>query len=77
MEKAQGTLTTPNWPESDYPPGISCSWHIIAPSNQVLTFLCWLPTRHPGSILKGAQPANLLNIYVLILELAPVEAKTP
>ncbi|XP_021506337.1 procollagen C-endopeptidase enhancer 1 [Meriones unguiculatus] len=37
MEKAQGTLTTPNWPESDYPPGISCSWHIIAPSNQVVT----------------------------------------
>lgn len=36
MEKAQGTLTTPNWPESDYPPGISCSWHIIAPSNQVI-----------------------------------------
>ena len=35
MEKAQGTLTTPNWPESDYPPGISCSWHIIAPPNQV------------------------------------------
>ncbi|XP_029419053.1 procollagen C-endopeptidase enhancer 1 isoform X1 [Nannospalax galili] len=37
MEKAQGTLTTPNWPESDYPPGISCSWHIIAPPNQVIT----------------------------------------
>ncbi|OBS59847.1 hypothetical protein A6R68_09045 [Neotoma lepida] len=36
MEKAQGTLTTPNWPESDYPAGISCSWHIIAPSNQVI-----------------------------------------
>ncbi|XP_069845386.1 procollagen C-endopeptidase enhancer 1 [Dipodomys merriami] len=36
LEKAQGTLTTPNWPESDYPPGISCSWHIIAPPNQVI-----------------------------------------
>ncbi|KAM7331783.1 hypothetical protein ACRRTK_008491 [Alexandromys fortis] len=36
MEKAQGTLTTPNWPESDYPPGISCSWHIIAPADQVI-----------------------------------------
>lgn len=54
MEKAQGTLTTPNWPESDYPPGISCSWHIIAPSNQVLT-LPRLSTGHPGSILKGTQ----------------------
>ncbi|KAF7477507.1 Hypothetical predicted protein [Marmota monax] len=37
MEKEQGTLTTPNWPESDYPPGISCSWHIIAPPDQVIT----------------------------------------
>nr|XP_051703671.1 procollagen C-endopeptidase enhancer 1 isoform X2 [Oryctolagus cuniculus] len=36
MEKEQGTLTTPNWPESDYPPGISCSWHIIAPPDQVI-----------------------------------------
>ncbi|XP_037669838.1 procollagen C-endopeptidase enhancer 1 isoform X2 [Choloepus didactylus] len=41
LEKAQGTLTTPNWPESDYPPGISCSWHIIAPLGQMilLTFV--------------------------------------
>ncbi|KAG8523728.1 Procollagen C-endopeptidase enhancer 1 [Galemys pyrenaicus] len=37
LEKAQGTLTTPNWPESDYPPGISCSWHIIAPQDQVIS----------------------------------------
>ncbi|KAM9056561.1 procollagen C-endopeptidase enhancer 1 isoform 2-T2 [Megaptera novaeangliae] len=37
LEKAQGTLTTPNWPESDYPPGISCSWHIIAPPDQVIS----------------------------------------
>ncbi|XP_004630649.1 procollagen C-endopeptidase enhancer 1 [Octodon degus] len=36
LEKAQGTLTTPNWPESDYPPGINCNWHIIAPPNQVI-----------------------------------------
>ncbi|XP_020022029.1 procollagen C-endopeptidase enhancer 1 [Castor canadensis] len=36
LEKAQGILTTPNWPESDYPPGISCSWHIIAPPDQVI-----------------------------------------
>ncbi|XP_062946970.1 procollagen C-endopeptidase enhancer 1 isoform X1 [Cynocephalus volans] len=36
LEKAQGTLTTPNWPESDYPPGISCSWHIVAPPDQVI-----------------------------------------
>ncbi|XP_063090296.1 procollagen C-endopeptidase enhancer 1 isoform X1 [Cavia porcellus] len=36
LEKAQGSLTTPNWPESDYPPGINCNWHIIAPPNQVI-----------------------------------------
>ncbi|XP_004840253.1 procollagen C-endopeptidase enhancer 1 [Heterocephalus glaber] len=36
LEKAQGTLTTPNWPESDYPPGINCNWHIIAPLDQVI-----------------------------------------
>ncbi|XP_077171498.1 procollagen C-endopeptidase enhancer 1 [Paroedura picta] len=40
LEKPQGTLKTPNWPESDYPAGISCSWHIIAPKDKVvaLTF---------------------------------------
>ncbi|KAM5229116.1 procollagen C-endopeptidase enhancer 1 [Ctenodactylus gundi] len=37
LEKAQGTLTTPNWPESDYPPGINCNWHIIAPQDQVIS----------------------------------------
>ncbi|XP_032091371.1 procollagen C-endopeptidase enhancer 1 [Thamnophis elegans] len=36
LEKSQGSLKTPNWPESDYPPGISCSWHIIAPQDQVI-----------------------------------------
>ncbi|XP_058037328.1 procollagen C-endopeptidase enhancer 1 [Ahaetulla prasina] len=36
LEKSQGSLKTPNWPESDYPPGISCSWHIIAPQGQVI-----------------------------------------
>lgn len=61
MEKEQGTLTTPNWPESDYPPGISCSWHIIAPSNQVLTCLPRLPTRHPGSILKAASQQHFIE----------------
>ncbi|XP_074839103.1 procollagen C-endopeptidase enhancer 1 [Carettochelys insculpta] len=40
LEKPQGTLKTPNWPESNYPAGISCSWHIIALPGQVveLTF---------------------------------------
>ncbi|XP_063157839.1 procollagen C-endopeptidase enhancer 1 isoform X3 [Candoia aspera] len=36
LEKAQGSLKTPNWPDSDYPPGISCSWHIVAPKDKVI-----------------------------------------
>ncbi|XP_061445360.1 procollagen C-endopeptidase enhancer 1 [Rhineura floridana] len=36
LEKPQGTLKTPNWPESDYPPGVSCSWHIVAPKDKVI-----------------------------------------
>nr|XP_014424835.1 procollagen C-endopeptidase enhancer 1 [Pelodiscus sinensis] len=36
LEKPQGSLKTPNWPESNYPAGISCSWHIIAPPGQVV-----------------------------------------
>uniref|UniRef100_A0A6I8NPH6 Procollagen C-endopeptidase enhancer n=1 Tax=Ornithorhynchus anatinus TaxID=9258 RepID=A0A6I8NPH6_ORNAN len=27
----------PNWPESDYPPGVSCSWLIRAPQDQVIS----------------------------------------
>ncbi|XP_030826455.1 procollagen C-endopeptidase enhancer 1 [Camarhynchus parvulus] len=36
LEKAQGSLSTPNWPEENYPPGISCSWHIVAPPGKVV-----------------------------------------
>nr|XP_033781487.1 procollagen C-endopeptidase enhancer 1 [Geotrypetes seraphini] len=36
LEKPQGSLKTPNWPDSDYPAGISCSWHIIAPQDQII-----------------------------------------
>uniref|UniRef100_A0A8C5LKY1 Procollagen C-endopeptidase enhancer n=1 Tax=Leptobrachium leishanense TaxID=445787 RepID=A0A8C5LKY1_9ANUR len=36
FEKPQGSLTTPNWPENNYPSGISCSWHIVAPQDQVI-----------------------------------------
>ncbi|XP_030043416.1 procollagen C-endopeptidase enhancer 1 [Microcaecilia unicolor] len=36
MEKPEGNLRTPNWPDSDYPAGISCSWHIIAPQDQII-----------------------------------------
>lgn len=34
LTKSQGSVKTPNWPNSDYPAGISCSWHIsVEPSN--------------------------------------------
>ncbi|KAK0134113.1 Procollagen C-endopeptidase enhancer 2 [Merluccius polli] len=34
LTKEQGSVRTPNWPNSDYPAGISCSWHIsVEPSN--------------------------------------------
>ncbi|XP_041093375.1 procollagen C-endopeptidase enhancer a [Polyodon spathula] len=36
LTKSQGSLQTPNWPESNYPAGISCSWHIVIPNNQVI-----------------------------------------
>ncbi|XP_030330422.1 procollagen C-endopeptidase enhancer 1 [Strigops habroptila] len=36
LEKPQGSLSTPNWPEENYPPGISCSWHIRAPPDKVV-----------------------------------------
>uniref|UniRef100_A0A3B3ZGF8 Uncharacterized protein n=1 Tax=Periophthalmus magnuspinnatus TaxID=409849 RepID=A0A3B3ZGF8_9GOBI len=36
LTKAQGSVKTPNWPNSDYPAGISCSWHIsVEPSNVI------------------------------------------
>ncbi|TRY56809.1 hypothetical protein DNTS_004084 [Danionella cerebrum] len=34
--KSQGSVKTPNWPESDYPAGISCSWHISVEPNMVI-----------------------------------------
>ncbi|XP_064293678.1 LOW QUALITY PROTEIN: procollagen C-endopeptidase enhancer 1-like [Phalacrocorax carbo] len=36
LEKPQGSLKTPNWPEENYPAGISCSWHIVAPPEKVV-----------------------------------------
>ncbi|CAL8378696.1 unnamed protein product [Boreogadus saida] len=36
LTKEQGSVRTPNWPTSDYPAGISCSWHIsVEPSNVI------------------------------------------
>ncbi|XP_048839582.1 procollagen C-endopeptidase enhancer a [Brienomyrus brachyistius] len=36
IQKAQGSLKTPNWPEKNYPPGITCSWHIIVETDMVI-----------------------------------------
>lgn len=38
LDKPTGTFKTPNWPEKDYPAGVTCSWHIVAPKNQVSMF---------------------------------------
>nr|XP_020466972.1 procollagen C-endopeptidase enhancer 2-like isoform X2 [Monopterus albus] len=36
LTKSQGSVKTPNWPNADYPAGISCSWHILVePSNVI------------------------------------------
>ncbi|KAM4713970.1 LOW QUALITY PROTEIN: procollagen C-endopeptidase enhancer b [Anableps anableps] len=36
LTKPHGSVKTPNWPNSNYPAGISCSWHItVEPSNVI------------------------------------------
>uniref|UniRef100_G3NHX3 Procollagen C-endopeptidase enhancer 2 n=1 Tax=Gasterosteus aculeatus aculeatus TaxID=481459 RepID=G3NHX3_GASAC len=36
LDRPSGTFKTPNWPEKDYPAGVTCSWHIVAPKNQII-----------------------------------------
>uniref|UniRef100_K7GGM0 Procollagen C-endopeptidase enhancer 2 n=1 Tax=Pelodiscus sinensis TaxID=13735 RepID=K7GGM0_PELSI len=36
LDKPSGSFKTPNWPDRDYPAGVTCSWHIVAPRNQVI-----------------------------------------
>ncbi|XP_029625494.1 procollagen C-endopeptidase enhancer 2 [Salmo trutta] len=36
MTKAQGEVKTPNWPEKNYPAGISCSWLVTVEPDQVI-----------------------------------------
>uniref|UniRef100_A0A8V5GPQ1 Uncharacterized protein n=1 Tax=Melopsittacus undulatus TaxID=13146 RepID=A0A8V5GPQ1_MELUD len=36
LEQPQGTLSSPNWPEHNYPPGVSCTWYIRAPPGKVV-----------------------------------------
>ncbi|KAI5099577.1 procollagen C-endopeptidase enhancer precursor, partial [Silurus meridionalis] len=36
MTKPQGTFETPNWPEKNYPPGISCLWLITVDPDKVI-----------------------------------------
>lgn len=35
LERPSGSFKTPNWPDRDYPAGVACVWHIVAPKNQV------------------------------------------
>ncbi|MCJ8731479.1 hypothetical protein PDJAM_G00200040, partial [Pangasius djambal] len=36
LTKPHGSVKTPNWPDSNYPTGISCSWHISVATNMVI-----------------------------------------
>ncbi|XP_028650515.1 procollagen C-endopeptidase enhancer 2b [Erpetoichthys calabaricus] len=36
LDKPSGTFKTPNWPDRDYPAGVTCSWHIVAPRSQII-----------------------------------------
>ncbi|KAM9312412.1 uncharacterized protein PAF06_010357 [Gastrophryne carolinensis] len=36
LDKPQGTISSPNWPKTNYPSGVSCSWHVVAPKQQVI-----------------------------------------
>uniref|UniRef100_A0A8C5MFC8 Procollagen C-endopeptidase enhancer 2 n=1 Tax=Leptobrachium leishanense TaxID=445787 RepID=A0A8C5MFC8_9ANUR len=36
LDKPTGTFKTPNWPDRDYPAGVTCVWQIIAPKHQVI-----------------------------------------
>uniref|UniRef100_A0A9L0S491 Procollagen C-endopeptidase enhancer 2 n=1 Tax=Equus caballus TaxID=9796 RepID=A0A9L0S491_HORSE len=36
LERPSGSFTTPNWPDRDYPAGVTCVWHIVAPKNQLV-----------------------------------------
>nr|KAF6379740.1 procollagen C-endopeptidase enhancer 2 [Myotis myotis] len=36
LERPSGSFKTPNWPDRDYPAGVTCLWHILAPKNQLI-----------------------------------------
>ncbi|XP_059358328.1 procollagen C-endopeptidase enhancer 2-like [Carassius carassius] len=36
LDEPSGTIKTPNWPDKDYPAGVTCSWHIVAPQDQII-----------------------------------------
>uniref|UniRef100_A0A8C0RDU9 Procollagen C-endopeptidase enhancer 2 n=2 Tax=Canis lupus familiaris TaxID=9615 RepID=A0A8C0RDU9_CANLF len=36
LERPSGSFKTPNWPDRDYPAGVTCMWHIVAPKNQLI-----------------------------------------
>lgn len=59
LTKSQGTIKTPNWPEKNYPPGISCSWLI---------------TVEPEMVRKKHNPAALTDHFELITQCSIVAA---
>uniref|UniRef100_H2PBN3 Procollagen C-endopeptidase enhancer 2 n=1 Tax=Pongo abelii TaxID=9601 RepID=H2PBN3_PONAB len=36
LDRPSGSFKTPNWPDRDYPAGVTCVWHIVAPKNQLI-----------------------------------------
>ncbi|KAB1283308.1 Procollagen C-endopeptidase enhancer 2, partial [Camelus dromedarius] len=39
LERPSGSFNTPNWPDRDYPAGVTCVWHIVAPKNQLIELM--------------------------------------
>uniref|UniRef100_G3STZ4 Procollagen C-endopeptidase enhancer 2 n=1 Tax=Loxodonta africana TaxID=9785 RepID=G3STZ4_LOXAF len=39
LEGPSGSFKTPNWPDRDYPAGVACVWHIVAPENQLIELM--------------------------------------
>lgn len=69
MVKPSGSFKTPNWPERDYPAGVTCTWHFIAPSNQVSIMSSWrwiLTFQGEMSTLQCDYEINMQRITICI-----------
>lgn len=65
--KPSGTFKTPNWPERDYPAGVSCSWHIVAPKNQV-KHLQYSKVKSGNNRMKLKRDVNTISGFNLDLD---------